>query len=139
MTSTEIVTAFHKYLTEDGKSPATIASYTTDVEGYLQYLTEKGITFHGQMKRFQVTSYKKHLSENNYQINTINKKINSLQCFNHFLITKKLMTEPVVDLKKDKVRIAYGSEKEVSILTEEEIEKLLFYIQDNAKVPPEIS
>ena len=44
------------------------------------------------------------------------------------------MTSMVVDLKKDKTRIAYGSEQEVEVYTENEVERLLFYIQDQEKV-----
>ena len=49
--------------------------------------------------------------------------------FNQFLINKGYIKEQVVDLKKDKVKLAAGSEKEVEVFTEEEIEKILFYIQ----------
>lgn len=131
---TEIILEFKNHLIADGKSPAIIASYFGDVEHFKQYLEGKGISLQAQMKRFHVTNYRKHLLDNGYQINTINKKINSLQCFNHFLITNKLMNELVVDLKKDKVKLANGSEKEVSILTEAQVEKLLFHVQDNTKV-----
>ncbi len=44
------------------------------------------------------------------------------------------MTSMVVDLKRDKIRIAYGSEQEVEVYTENEVERLLFYIQDQEKV-----
>ena len=44
------------------------------------------------------------------------------------------MTSMVVDLKRDKIRIAYGSEQEVEVYTENEVERLLFYIQDPSKV-----
>ena len=35
---------------------------------------------------------------------------------------------------KDKIRIAYGSEQEVEVYTEPEVERLLLYLQDRAKV-----
>ncbi|MFL0194359.1 tyrosine-type recombinase/integrase [Clostridium sp. WILCCON 0269] len=62
-------------------------------------------------------------------MNTINKKVNSLQSFNKYLVDSSYTNEIVVDLKKDKVRIAAGSEGEVEIFTDTEIEKLLFFIQ----------
>jgi integrase/recombinase XerD len=65
---------------------------------------------------------------NNYEVNTFKKKINSLQSFNHFLIDRKYLTELIVDLKKDKLKLAAGSEKEVEVFADAEIEKLLFYI-----------
>jgi len=125
---------FEKYLKEDGKRDSTILSYVGDVQGLLEYLTAKGTTFDGQLARFFITSYKQHLESLDYRVNTINKKINSLVCFNQFLIQEGQMTSMVVDLKKDKTRIAYGLEQEVEVYTENEVERLLFYIQNESKV-----
>lgn len=41
--------------------------------------------------------------------------------FNNFFIKNGYMEGKVLDLKKDKVKVAQGSEKEVSVLTEKEI------------------
>ena len=124
------VAEFERYLREDGKSSSTILSYVGDIAGFLEYLTAKGTSFDGQLVRFFVTSYKQHLESLDYKVNTINKKINSLVCFNQFLIQQGQMTSMVVDLKKDKTRIAYGSEQEVEVYTDSEVERLLFYIQN---------
>jgi len=43
------------------------------------------------------------------------------------------MTDMIVS-KKDKLSIATGSEKEVSVSSEAEIERILFYIEDPSKV-----
>jgi len=125
---------FRRYLVEDGKSPSTITSYVGDVEGFLCYLEYKGGQFDGQLRRFYVTSYKQHLEDQSYKVNTINKKMNSLVCFNQFLVDQGVMESMVVNLKKDKIRIAYGSEQEVEVYTDGEVERLLFYIQDRSKV-----
>ena len=125
---------FRQYLDEDGKSNATVASYVGDIQGFITYLQAKGVEFDGRLQRYQITSYKKQLLADEYEINTINKKINSLVCFNHFLVSSKNMDELVVDLRKDKVKVANGSEKEVEVYTDAEVDRLLFYIQDPAKV-----
>ena len=44
------------------------------------------------------------------------------------------MDRMVVDLRRDKIRVAHGSEQEVEVYTENEVERLLFYIQDTEKV-----
>lgn len=44
------------------------------------------------------------------------------------------MKEIVVDNSKDRVRIAYGSEKQVEVYSEKEVNKILFYIQNEDKV-----
>lgn len=125
----ELVPDFNRALVEDGLAPKTVESYTGDIRAFLKWLETKGNIFTGNLKRFHITSYKNYLVQNNYEINTINKKINSLQSFNQFLMDGKYLTEKIVDLRKDKVKLAVGSEKEVEVFTDVEIEKLLFYIQ----------
>jgi len=73
------------------------------------------------LKRFYVSSYKSHLMGNKYAVATINKKINSLQAFNLFLIDRRLTTEQVVTLRKDRIRVAAGSEGEVEAFSEQEV------------------
>lgn len=124
-----IVGEFEEALIADGKASKTLESYLGDIRAFLQWLESKDNTFTGALKRFHITAYRNYLVQNNYEVNTINKKINSLQSFNQFLIDKNYLKEQVVYLKKDKVKIAAGSEEEVEVFTDAEIEKLLFYIQ----------
>lgn len=127
----KIAVEFEFYLTADGKANKTLESYVGDIRTFLQWVESKGNSFTGNLKRFHVTSYRNYLVQESYEVNTINKKINSLQSFNQYLIYKNYILEQVVDLRKDKVKIASGSEKEVEILDDNEIEKLLFYIQSD--------
>ena len=129
-----IVTSFIQSLQADGKGPKTILSYSGDVKAFPQWLENKGQSFHGHFSRFHITRYLNQLQELNYTPNTINKKVNSLHCFNHFLINQKLMQEKVVFPNKDKIKIARGSEAEVAVFSEPELERLLFYIEDQAQV-----
>ena len=125
----KVIAGFEEALAADGKAPKTVESYTGDIRAFLEWLESKSNIFTGNLKRFHITSYRSYLVQNNYEINTINKKLNSLQSFNQFLMDGKYLTEQVVDLKKDKVKLAAGSEKEVEVFTDDEVEKLLFYIQ----------
>ena len=135
MQGNPIVQGFARFLTEDGKSPKTIQSYTGDVSGFLAYLHQLGTDFSGEMKRFHVTSYRNRLVESGYQASTVNKKINSLQAFNHYLVDQGLTSETVVDLRKDRVKVASGSEKQVKVFSEKQLERLLFYVQgDRASI-----
>ncbi|MCX7951241.1 MAG: integrase, partial [Clostridiales bacterium] len=104
---------------------------TGDVKMFLEYLDKKGVAFNGNLNRFYITSYKEHLLKQNYTINTMNKKLNSLNSFNQFLILNGLCHERAVAPSKDKIKIAKGSEGEVEIYSDEEIDKMLFYINDN--------
>jgi len=115
-----IQTAFENHLMEDGKGSATIASYTGDIQGFIQWLKEKKLPFDGKLTRLSITSYRKHLQEANYRINTINKKINSLHSFNHFLIAAGYCQEMVVHPKRDKIKVANGSEAEVVVFSEDD-------------------
>ncbi|MED5053040.1 tyrosine-type recombinase/integrase [Anoxybacillus rupiensis] len=129
-----LIESFKQWLTEEGKSPKTIESYVGDVEGFQKYLTEKAVDTSQPLSRFSFVRYKQHLLDNEYAIATINKKINSLKVYNDFLQKKGMVSESYIQLKRDRVQIAAGSEQIVTALSEEQVEKLLFYLEDHTKV-----
>ncbi|VUZ23641.1 Tyrosine recombinase XerD [Acetobacterium wieringae] len=131
---TTIETAYEDHLLEDGKGSATIASYTGDIKGFLQWMDDKKLPFDGKLTRLSITSYRKHLQEGNYRINTINKKINSLHSFNHFLMAAGYCQELVVHPKRDKIKVAHGSEAEVTVFSEAELETILFHLENKDHV-----
>ncbi|MGL5149740.1 MAG: tyrosine-type recombinase/integrase [Clostridium sp.] len=130
----EIVESFKISLIEDGKSPKTIESYVGDIRAFIEFLGSKGVEFNGTLQRFYVVSYKNFLVENNYEVATINKKINSIHALNRYLVATGEMKEIVVENSKDRVKIAYGSEKQVEVYSDKEVERILFYIQNEDKV-----
>lgn len=124
---------FQNHLKADGKADSTIESYVTDVTGFLDWYETKSGPFDGRLKRFHVTSYRSHLVTAGFSTATVNKKINSLQSFNGFLLDAGYCIEQAVDPARDKVKVAKGSEKEVEVLTEQEAERLIFHISDRKK------
>ncbi|MCM0649713.1 tyrosine-type recombinase/integrase [Clostridium swellfunianum] len=132
--ATDFVEKFKRYLKEDGKSPKTIESYVGDIAGFVSYIQNMGVKFQGELKRFYVTSFRNYLIESQYETATINKKINSIQSFNSFLMKNKYTNEIVVDLRKDRMKIAFGSEKQVEVFSEKQVEKMLFYMHNEDKV-----
>ncbi|WP_411502724.1 tyrosine-type recombinase/integrase [Brevibacillus centrosporus] len=130
----DLIQQFEQYLVENGIASKTIESYVGDVKGFCVFLEGMGVEQPTDLKRFYVSSYKSHLMENKYAVATINKKINSLQAFNLFLIDRKLTTEQVVTLRKDRIKVAAGSEGEVEVFSEQEVNQLLFFVQDRSKV-----
>ncbi|RNB90216.1 integrase [Brevibacillus nitrificans] len=130
----DVIQHFEQYLVENGIAPKTIESYVGDVKAFCVYLEGMGVEQPTDLKRFYVSSYKNHLMENKYAVATVNKKINSLQAFNLFLIDRKLTTEQVVTLRKDRIKVAAGSEGEVEVFSEQEVNQLLFFVQDRSKV-----
>jgi integrase/recombinase XerD len=134
MAMNEIVENFKVSLIEDGKSPKTIESYIGDIKALIEFLGSKGVEFNGTLQRFYVVSYKNFLVESNYEVATINKKINSIHALNRYLVATGDMNEIVVENSKDRVKIAYGSEKQVEVYSDKEVDRILFYIQNESKV-----
>ncbi len=128
-TTQEFVKDFARYLSEDGKGLKTVESYAGDVARFLTWLEGMDTHFSGELRRFQITGYRNHLVENHYEPSTVNKKINSIQAFNRWLVAEGLTPETVVDLRRDRVNIAAGSEKPVEVYSERQLERLLFYLQ----------
>lgn len=58
------IKAFESYLSNNGKADKTIESYTGDVKGYLRYISDKNITFDGNLNRFLINNDKNHLLDN---------------------------------------------------------------------------
>ncbi len=121
-------------LVEDGKSSKTIESYVGDIKAFIEFLGDKGAEFNGTLQRFYVVSYKNFLVESNYEVATINKKINSIHALNRYLVATGAMKEIVVENSKDRIKIAYGSEKQVEVYSDKEVERILFYIQNEENV-----
>jgi integrase/recombinase XerD len=124
-----LVEGFTRYLVEDGKRPKTIESYIGDVTGFVDFLVDMGMESKGELERFHITSYRNYLVKSGYEASTINKKINSLQSFNQWQIAKGITKESVVDLRKDRVKVVGGSEKQVEIYQERQLDRLLFFIR----------
>jgi len=127
------IKAFESYLRNNGKADNTIESYTGDITGYARFLENKDITFDGQLNRFAVNSYKNHLIEQNYEPTTINKKLNSLQSMNLFLVESGAMTDMVINLTRDRIKIAKGSEKQIEVYPDAIVDALMFHLETNAK------
>jgi len=129
-----IVKEFENYLEENGIAPKTIESYVSDINGFHHYLKEQGVKDERILHRFYVVSYKQKVVNEGFAVATINKKINSLQAYNFFLIEKGYMKEQVVFLGRDRVKIASGSQKAVEVLEEDQIHRLLFYVSQKDNV-----
>lgn len=125
--------AFRQWLIEDGKSPKTIESYCNDVKQFQLYLAEKVADENQPLSRFSFVRYKQYVLDKNLKISTINKKVNSLKVFNDFLQMKGIVKKKFIQLRKDRVPIANGSEKVVEALTDGEVERVLAYVQSSVE------
>ena len=85
--SREAIEKYKQYLTaERNYSEKTIESYIGDIKAFIEFLGDKGVEFNGTLQRFYVVSYKNFLVESNYEVSTINKKINSIHALNRYLV-----------------------------------------------------
>ncbi|MBG9550260.1 tyrosine-type recombinase/integrase [Cytobacillus firmus] len=130
----DLVQEFKRCLTEEGRASKTIESYVGDVNGFNIYLKEKAVEELQPLSRFSFVRYKQQLLDKQFAIATINKKINSLKVYNDFLLKNGYVEDSFIQLKRDQVKIASGSEHVVTALSEEEVEKLLFFLEDSKKV-----
>lgn len=124
---------YEKWLYSEGKAVKTIESYVSDVKGFQSYIQEK-LKEEAVLSRFSFVRYRHQLVKEDYAVSTINKKINSLKVYNDFLRTVGVVDETFIQLKRDRIKIAAGSEESVKALSEEQVEKLLFYIEDRNNV-----
>lgn len=127
------IQSFQKWLFAEGKADKTIASYVCDVQGFQCYLEEK-LSDAILLSRFSFVRYKEHLTKEGYAVSTINKKVNSLKVYNDFLRTTGEVSELFIQLKRDRIKIAAGSEGNVEALSDEQVEQLLFYVENRKKV-----
>lgn len=125
---------YAKWLFNTGRALKTIASYKTDIKMYHAFLDEKVAGSDQLLSRFLFVKYKEYLLNEDMAISTINKKINSLKVYNDFLQIKGYVSDSFIWLKRDRVKVAAGTQAQVDVFTDEEIEKLLFYIEDSSKV-----
>lgn len=129
-----LVTEFADWLFKEGRATKTIESYVTDVKGFQKYLDEKVADDNQLLSRFLFVKYKEHLMNEGFAISTINKKVNSLKVYNDFLQSKGLVNDSFIEIKRDQVKVAAGSERQIDVFSDKEIEQLLFYIEDSTKV-----
>ncbi|EZH66277.1 integrase [Bacillaceae bacterium JMAK1] len=131
--SNDKIKQFERWLVEEEKASTTIVSYVGDVQAFHRFLCEKG-NHEVTMTRFTFLKYKESLVGRGYAPSTINKKVNSLKVYHDFLYSRGSLTQRFIELKRDRVQVASGSDHVVTALSEEQIERLLFFIEDGSKV-----
>lgn len=131
--SITILAQFTEWLIEEGKAAKTIESYTTDVRLFQKYLTDKDVDLETLLTRFLFVQYKEHLQEKEMSVATINKKVNSLKVYNDWLFDKGFVEAVNIKLKKDKISMASGSEEEVSVLTDQQVQQFLFHLEKESQ------
>lgn len=128
----DILKDFGQWLLEDGKSPKTVESYCNDVKQFQKYV--QAVNEDALLTRYLFVRYKQYLMDENFATSTINKKVNSLKVYNDYLQLKGIVNDNYIQLRKDRVPIALGSEQMVEAMMDAEVERVLAYIEDTEKV-----
>ena len=121
MMTNPIISTFREWLDKSGRSVLTVASYVADVKNYIAFLEAHEIEGSVTINRYLFNRFKEYLQAQNQSVATINKAINSMKVFNDFLIEQGIVQEQYVVLKRDRIKIAYGSENEVEVLTQQQV------------------
>lgn len=124
-----IVEKFANWLLRDGKAPKTIENYTIETKVFLKYYQRKNDKEISKLNRKNIVNYKQYLLNSGYAVGSINKKISSLYSFNQFLIEEEKIEEMIVLPKKDRIKIAMGTRKNIEVFSEEESEAILNYVE----------
>ena len=120
----KVLEDFKQWLRLDGKSKKTIENYSLDIGQFLSWITERNINL-DEISREDILNYKVEIMNSGLAVVTINKKINSLRSFNDFLIEKEINVARVIKPGKDRIKIAGGSENNIDVYSNEELEKIL--------------
>lgn len=118
---------FRRHLAGDGKAERTVQSYLGDVKRFFDHLNGTAPKPLSGLQRSDMTSFRFAMVRDGFKPATVNKAVNSLSCFCRHLEDKGVLPEGarVVDPKRDRVKVAAGSEGEVLVLTTEQTASLL--------------
>ena len=132
---TKILADFRQYLLDDGKATRTVQSYVADVFHFLSHVTEVNPKPLSELMRQDVTRFRSHMVDKSFKPATVNKAVNSLSCFSQWLQATGIHPEgqKLVNPKRDRVKVAAGSEGEVSVFTDMELEHIMANISDPTK------
>lgn len=111
-----IIPTFREWLGKTGRSVLTVESYVADVKKYIAFLEVHEMEGSVTITRYLFNRFKEPLQARNQSVATINKAVNSLKVFNDFLIEQNLVQEQHII---QKIKIAYDSEEEVEVLTQQ--------------------
>ncbi|MBU3144618.1 phage integrase N-terminal SAM-like domain-containing protein [Clostridium sp. CF012] len=100
-----IIEEFKENLVGNNKASTTVKSYIFDVNSFISYIESVGIVFTGEFNTSQYSDFIKTQIELKVKPNTINKRINSLQQFNIYLLLKKYMKGVIIISKNDRLPI----------------------------------
>lgn len=119
----KVLEKYLNYIEEEKNlSENTIASYSRDLKKYVEYLNKKNIDVFNVVEN-DIISYLIELEKQNISVSSVSRMISSIKSYHYYLFYNKLSEKnPAKNIKKPKVERV-----KVEILTEEEVDKLLYF------------
>ena len=116
---------FNKYINyleaERNASPYTVRNYATDLLGFFQFLSDRGIDSLKEVDRHVFRDYLSHLMEKGFVKASIARKLSAIRSFYRYLLREEIIsTSPVATTSSPKL-----DRRLPSFLTQEEIKRLL--------------
>ena len=84
---------FNKYINyleaERNASPYTVRNYTTDLIGFFQFLSDKGVSSLNDVDRHVLRDYLSHLMEQGFVKASIARKLSAIRSFYRYLVREE--------------------------------------------------
>ncbi len=121
MVKHDVINDYLEYLSNNRKTAAnTLAAYRRDLQLFLDFLTTQNVSI-SKCDKALVAKFKELLVKNGKSVSTVSRCMSSVRSFYKYLfVTDKVTDNPAKEIKNDK-----SEKKELEILTEEEIDRLL--------------
>ena len=118
----EVFTKYINYLeVERNASPYTVRNYTTDLLGFFQFLSDKGVSSLKEVDRHVLRDYLSHLMEQGFVKASIARKLSAIRSLYRYLLREEIISRsPVATTSSPKL-----DRRLPSFLTTEEVERLL--------------
>ena len=118
----KVFTKYINYLeVERNASPYTVRNYTTDLLGFFQFLSDKGVSSLKEVDRHVLRNYLSHLMEQGFVKASIARKLSAIRSLYRYLLREEIIsTSPVATTSSPKL-----DRRLPSFLTTEEIKRLL--------------
>lgn len=133
-TAHNIINFYRNHLILEGLAKSTVSGYISNVLKFIKWLKVSDNIFTGEISREDVLRFREALLDSEYTPKTINSILNSLCSFNKFLIVESYQEKMVVIMRKDRIKFAKGSERNVEVFSEDEISTMLTFLNDNPQV-----
>jgi site-specific recombinase XerD len=126
----QAVSAFKRFLTEQGRASATILAYTKDIEQLGNFVATRNKLNLSEITKDDIDAFKADLDGKSYTSKSVSRKINSIKAFFNFCVANKIISDnPATLVTHPKYEI-----KPPRILTKLEYRALRDAVKDDVRM-----